>query len=178
MNASDAYLLDIFRMLPAEFMRSCVCLNDPVRSGSGWQRLMATGLLLAISIVGPANVVIAEEGVATATSAENEKSFQSAIANPEDIGRWIGELGNESYTVRQTAASQLLAAGISAREPLAAVADGPDPETRAAARRLVALIDHSEFHRRLEAFAADTEGRQGISLPGWDQYQKLVGRRG
>jgi hypothetical protein len=64
---------------------------------------------------------------------------------------------------------------MSAREPLRAVADGPDPETRAAARRLVALIDQSEFHRRLEAFAADNDGRQGLTLPGWDQFQKLVG---
>ena len=84
-------------------------------------------------------------------------------------------LGHDAFTVRQAAASQLLAAGMSAREPLLAIVDGPDPERRAAARRLVALIDQSEFHRRLEAFAADTEGRQGLTLPGWDQYQKLVG---
>ena len=64
---------------------------------------------------------------------------------------------------------------MSAREPLLVIVDGPDPERRAAARRLVALIDQSEFHRRLEAFAADTEGRQRLTLPGWDQYQKLVG---
>jgi len=69
-----------------------------------------------------------------------------------------------------------LAAGISAREPLLAIADGPDPETRAAAKRLVALIDQSEFHRRLEAFAADTTGDRGLTLPGWEEYRELVGR--
>ena len=55
------------------------------------------------------------------------------------------------------------------------IVDGPDPETRAAARRLVSLIDRSEFHRRLEAFAADIDGSQKLSLPGWEQFQKLVG---
>ena len=55
------------------------------------------------------------------------------------------------------------------------LAEGPDPETRAAARRLISLIDRSEFHRRLEAFAADTDGRQGLTMPGWDAYRMLVG---
>lgn len=104
-----------------------------------------------------------------------DRSSVSSIASPDEISRWIDELGHEAFTVRQAAASRLLAAGMSAREPLRAIADGPDPETRAAARRLVALIDQSEFHRRLEAFAADTDGHQGLTLPGWDQFQKLVG---
>ncbi len=104
-----------------------------------------------------------------------ERLTAATIASPDDISRWIDELGHDAFTVRQAAASRLLAAGMSAREPLRAIVDGPDPEKRAAARRLVALIDQSEFHRRLEAFAADTDGRQGLTLPGWDQYQKLVG---
>jgi hypothetical protein len=160
-------------MLLAQFLRPWICLDQPQRLLPAWQCLLAAGLLFEISIVGATRVATAEERVATATAAE--RTFQDAIASPEDVARWISELGHESYTVRQTAASQLLAAGMLAREALVAVADGPDPETRSAARRLVAQIDHSEFHRRLEAFAADTEGRQGISLPGWDQYQKLVG---
>ena len=35
--------------------------------------------------------------------------------------------------------------------------------------------DRTEFNRRLEAFAADTEGKRGLTLPGWDPFQKLVG---
>jgi hypothetical protein len=105
----------------------------------------------------------------------SESPSPVSIAGPDDISRWIEELGHDAFTVRQSAASRLLTAGMSAREPLLAIIDGPDPEKRAAARRLVALIDRSEFHRRLEAFAADTAGRQHLTLPGWDQYQKLVG---
>jgi hypothetical protein len=117
--------------------------------------------------------VVAQEPAKLVATAE--KLAPASVANPGEIGHWIDELGHDVFTVRQAAASQLLAAGMSAREPLLTIVDGPDPERRAAARRLVALIDQSEFHRRLEAFAADTEDRQRLTLPGWDHYKKLVG---
>ena len=93
----------------------------------------------------------------------------------EEIKKLIVQLSDDSYTVRQAATEQLLAVGLDAREQLLVVVDGPDPETRAAARRLLTLIEKSEFKRQLDAFAADTDGRQGLSLPGWDQFRKLVG---
>jgi hypothetical protein len=93
----------------------------------------------------------------------------------DQIDGWIQQLGDDAYTVRQTAADRLLDAGSVARGPLLSVAEGPDPEVRAAARRLVALIDESEFQRRLSAFAADTDGRMGLSLPGWEAFRGLVG---
>jgi hypothetical protein len=99
----------------------------------------------------------------------------SEPAAADRIERLILELSDDAYTVRQSAARQLLAVGMPAREPLLAVVDGPDPETRAAARRLIALIDKSEFNRRLEAFAADSDGSEELSLPGWKQFQDLVG---
>jgi hypothetical protein len=108
-------------------------------------------------------------------AASNHREAAALPPTPDDIGRWIDELANDEYAVRQQAFEQLLASGMAARGPLLVIADGPDPETRTSARRLVALIDRSEFHRRLEAFAADTDGRQKLSLPGWEQYRKLVG---
>ncbi len=94
---------------------------------------------------------------------------------PEQIDGWIDSLRHDVYAIRQAAARQLLAAGSAARAPLTAAADSPDPEARAAARRLVTLIDKAECERRLAAFAADTDGREGLTLPGWEQYRKLVG---
>lgn len=94
---------------------------------------------------------------------------------PDDIKRWITDLSHDSYSVRQNAGTQLLTAGMTARGPLVDLANGPDPETRAAARRLIALIDRSEFRRRLDAFAADVDGKQNLTLPGWDEFKKLVG---
>jgi hypothetical protein len=129
-------------------------------------------LTVFLAVLSPPPVAAEEPAKLLATT---ERLASASVASPDEISRWIDELGHDAFTVRQAAASQLLAAGMSAREPLALVVDGPDPERRAAARRLVALIDQSEFHRRLEAFAADTEGRQHLTLPGWDQYQKLIG---
>jgi hypothetical protein len=91
------------------------------------------------------------------------------------VAKRIKELTDDSFVVRQAAASSLLSAGMAARGQLQTLADGPEPEARASARRLLALIDQAEFHRRLEAFAADTDGKQGATLPGWNEFQKLVG---
>ena len=91
------------------------------------------------------------------------------------IDRWIGALADDSYSVRQEAANQLLGIGAPARGALSEVIDRPDPELRAAARRLLVLIDRSEFERRLEAFAADTDGKHGLTLPGWEAYRDLIG---
>jgi hypothetical protein len=112
-----------------------------------------------------------ELGSGAKAAAQSESKDPSA----EEINLWIVELSHDSYAVRQEAAARLLATGTPARSPLLEIVDGPDPETRAAARRLVSLIDRSELHRRLEAFAADVDGRQKLSLPGWEQFQKLVG---
>lgn len=118
----------------------------------------------------------AEEPTKDAAASAIAKTVSDpALATPEEVGRWIKDLSHDAFTVRQAAAARLLAAGMPARQQLLAIVDGPDPETRAAARRLVALIDQTEFHRRLEAFAADTDGRLGLSLPGWEQYKELVG---
>jgi hypothetical protein len=110
----------------------------------------------------------------------SRKSAKPAVSTPrsatlEDIRKWITQLSDDAFTVRQAASARLLAAGTPARDALVTVADGPDPESRAAAQRLVALIDRTEFNRRLEAFAADTDGKRGLTLPGWEQFRKLVG---
>ena len=132
----------------------------------------APRLLLALVIawiVQPsAHGLRADEPTAAAPAA-------AAPASDEQIDRWIEQLSDDSYVVRQTAADQLLNAGMAARDALVRVSNGPDPETRAAARRLVVLIDRTEFGRCLSAFAADTDGHLGTTLPGWDEFSDLIG---
>jgi hypothetical protein len=96
--------------------------------------------------------------------------------SPEQIAQWIEQLGHNAFAVRQSAAERLVAAGLAARDAIAQEIDSPDPETRAAARRIVALIDASEANRRLAEFAADTDGSRGITLPGWKEFGELVGQ--
>jgi len=108
--------------------------------------------------------------------AAKSAAFNSKAASPEDIQQWIKDLNHDEFTVRQAASSRLLAAGTAARDALLVVADGPEPETRAAARRLVSLIDRTDFNQRLEDFAADTDGKRGVTLPGWEQFSALIGK--
>ena len=127
------------------------------------------------SWLGLASPMSAQGQGSAAKEAAKSESKASKDPSDEEVNQWIRELSHDSYAVRQEAASRLLSAGTPARGRLLEIVDGPDPETRAAARRLVSLIDRSEFHRRLEAFAADIDGSQKLSLPGWEQFQKLVG---
>ena len=140
-----------------------------------WQRPILGALLLVCTL---AMRAAAEERPAAPqpdSGAAKPATVDPKSATPADIQKWIRELNDDSYSIRQAAATRLLSAGPPAREALVALAEGPDPETRAAARRLVALIDRTDFNRRLEAFAADTDGKRGITLPGWDKFRKLVG---
>ena len=134
-------------------------------------------ILLFLAAIGfwpqGASPAIAQESVVAQPSTSNEAS--AANGSAEEILRYIEQLGHDAYGMRQAAAQKLLEAGSAAREPLLALVDDPTPETRAAARRLVSLIDRSEFQRRLEAFAADVDGRKGLTLPGWDQFREQAG---
>jgi hypothetical protein len=104
-----------------------------------------------------------------------EEASPAAEPNAEQIQLWISELTDDAYPVRLSAAEQLLSAGTSARGPLLKLVDCPEPEARAAARRLVALIDRTEFQRRLAAFAADSDGSLGLTMPGWDLFREQIG---
>ena len=137
--------------------------------------LLAAAVAFAIGLAFPRHATAEEPASIAKPDAKSPPPTPPAVPTPEDIRRWINELGHDSYIVRQKASEQLLAAGMIARQPLIDIAEGTDPETRASARRLVSLIDRSEFRHRLDAFAADTDGRQGLTLPGWEEYQKLVG---
>jgi hypothetical protein len=114
----------------------------------------------------------------------SEESAQDAVQladsfpppSTEQIAEWIGQLGHNSYAIRHLAAERLASAGLAARDALIKEIDSPDPETRAAARRIVTLIDESEANRRLAEFAADTDGHRGITLPGWKEFGELVGQ--
>lgn len=114
--------------------------------------------------------------LATAVTSIGAEPVVAAQPLSDDVDQWIAQLADDDYQVRKLAADQLVSAGEVARAGLVAVAEGPDPETRFAARRLITLIDDSAFHRRLADFAADVDGKRGATLPGWDEFAKLMGR--
>lgn len=128
--------------------------------------------MLSIAACWPAGLN-ADEATPQQPAASSEKE----VPQPSrvKIAHWIDDLDDDSYSIRQTAAERLLDAGPAAREPLMKLVDLPEPETRAAARRLVALIDRTELQRQIDEFAADADGHLGTTLPGWDQFRTLAG---
>jgi hypothetical protein len=131
-------------------------------------------LVIIASLVQSAKQSAAQESLirlAESAAAPSPEASDSSQAIPV----WIEQLSDDVYALRHSAAEKLLEAGASAREPLLALVDDPDPETRAAARRLVALIDRTEFQRRLDAFASDVDGGKGLTLPGWEQFSEIAG---
>ena len=138
----------------------------PPRRGE-WRpygRLFATLLFVFLQIVPSALPCCAQVESATGTQQESK-----------EIAAAIGRLGHDSFLVREQAATQLKSIGLEARGALVDASRSPDPEVRARAQRLVELIDQISFEKRLEAFAQDVDGASGITLPGWDQYKRIVG---
>lgn len=87
----------------------------------------------------------------------------------------VRKLGDEAYEVRREASRQLAELGLEARATLEAGLKDPDPEVRRRCRWVLQDVLQADYHKRLEAFVADTEGRQQHDLPGWDRYRQIVG---
>lgn len=93
------------------------------------------------------------------------------------VSDWVHQLNDDDYRVRETATAALLEAGFSIRPELLKIAESANPEVRARGRRLLIQIEQGEFDRRLEAFAADVKGENGLTFPGWDTFRQLVGTK-
>lgn len=92
-----------------------------------------------------------------------------------DPSALVAQLGDESYEVRQQAAEQLAKLGLPARQALEEGLHHADPEVRRRCRWILADVLEADYQRRLEAFVADTEGKQQHDIPGWNRYCRLVG---
>jgi hypothetical protein len=113
--------------------------------------------------------------IVLASGAFCERPAAADEPSKAQVDRWIAELADDDYQIRKSAAERLVEGGDVAHAALSSVANGIDPETRFAARRLMTLIEDSAFHRRLADFAADVDGRRGVTLPGWTEFGALVG---
>ena len=96
-------------------------------------------------------------------------------ATPEEITKLVGQLGDDSFRLREQAHRELLAIGLPARTALARGLRNPDLEIRLRARRLLAQVVEEEFEGRLAAFIADVNGKKDHQLPGWKRYRDSVG---
>ena len=93
----------------------------------------------------------------------------------DDFSALIRNLGAPRFADRQRASQRLLNAGTAAEPALRAAVAGSDAEIRDRAARILGQISAADFESRLEAFAADIEGKQNHELPAWQRFSQLFG---
>jgi len=89
----------------------------------------------------------------------------------------VQDLGDEQFSLRERATSQLIEMGLPAREALEEGRQHADREIRYRCERILAIVEELDFQRRLAAFAAGrTDGED--DLPGWTHFRTAFGDDG
>ncbi len=89
----------------------------------------------------------------------------------------VQDLGDEQFSIRERATSQLIEMGLPAKEALDEGRQHADREIRYRCERILAIVEEIDFQRRLAAFAAGrTEGED--ELPAWKHFRTLFGDDG
>jgi hypothetical protein len=121
-------------------------------------RLTALGLLL-----------LAQAGLVAEANEKDDPDFKKAT-------ELIRKLRDDRFVVRESASKKLLAMGRAAKTALIAGKNDPDPEVADRCRKLLPIILAEDLKVRIDAFVADTEMKKEHTLPGWAEYQKVVGK--
>lgn len=100
----------------------------------------------------------------------------AAESNTEQIARWIEQLGDDHYLVRDQASAALLAAGEAAADQLEAALASCDPEVCFRARKALEIVRPASLQSELRHLADGAELRSNHRLlPCWEMYCKLLG---
>jgi hypothetical protein len=97
------------------------------------------------------------------------------IETAEQIERLVADLGSGQFAAREQASRQLVNLGIAAQPALERAVQSGDAEVRLRARDILTTVVAADFSQRLEAFAAEADGQEGHSLPGWEQFSAQYG---
>jgi hypothetical protein len=106
---------------------------------------------------------------------ENQAVAHSEVTHSDDVPNLVIKLGDAQYAVRENASNQLVQKGLVAKPQLLAALESSDAEVRFRAKRILAAIVDADFQRRLSAFAADTDGKLDLNLPGWSVFKQFAG---
>jgi len=127
-------------------------------------RAIGGGLLAVAAVLASSSFVFsAESGPAAEPSLHDQ-----AVA-------LIEQLGDASFQVREEASLKLTKMGLPAMKALEEGLQHGDTEVRFRCRRILRIVESGDRAGRLKAFAADTDGKLNLSLPGWERYRKVVG---
>jgi hypothetical protein len=120
--------------------------------------------LLALSTLLAGKAVAADESVAP-TPEQHRRAVEL-----------VKQLGDRSFRVREKAARELLALGLSARKAIEEGTRAADAEIRKRCRDLLPDILQAQMRARIKAFLADRDGKKGHDLPGWKLFAEMVGK--
>jgi hypothetical protein len=87
----------------------------------------------------------------------------------------VRDLGDSRFRVRDAAAKELKKLGRVAKPALLAGARSADPEVWSRCVQLLPEVMALDLKARVDAFLADSEGKQKHDLPMMEQFQKVVG---
>jgi hypothetical protein len=96
--------------------------------------------------------------------------------NELQIRELVKQLGSDSFVSREQASELILRQG---NQSIPALENGlthPDYEVVRRSRILISLIRESDKKTKLQAFLEDVDGSKSTSLPGWERFEKLVGK--
>jgi hypothetical protein len=99
-------------------------------------------------------------------------------SSPANAARWIQQLGDDRFEVREEASRHLSQMTVEIQPALDAALRNPDPEVRVRVRRILETILKADLEKRLAAFADDVNDEKHLDLPGWSRYRKIIGGAG
>jgi hypothetical protein len=108
-------------------------------------------------------------------SVEAFAANDNASTLQQQAWHWVEQLGADSFRARQRAEHELALIGVPAKSALLQGLKSEDAEVRDRCRRLLVAVLEQDYQARVDAFAADTQGRQDHHLPGWERYRVLAG---
>jgi len=85
----------------------------------------------------------------------------------------VQQLGDEQFSVRERAMTQLIEIGVPARAALVEGRRQADREIRYRCERILSIVEELSFQRRLTAFASGKS--DGHDLPGWERFRASFG---
>ena len=108
-------------------------------------------------------------------AAEPTKAEPDSAAQADVTATLIRQLGDDRFSVRETATDRLSHLGVEIKPALIAALDDPDPEIRFRVKRVLSAVIEADFQRRLAAFAEDVNDTRHCTLPGWSRFRAEFG---
>ena len=87
----------------------------------------------------------------------------------------VQQLADDSFSARQQATRELIARGLKTKPALTLGLQHRDPEIRRRSDQILQTILLQDYHARLEAFEADTQGLAEHELAGWPRFRQVIG---